>query len=88
MGRFLTKSTSRGLYPEHISMSQDTSPHHMASVAVGWALAQTATDVLKVGKGVVETATSDNVQVIALLACEGFGTTLAMSVESTTKAYK
>lgn len=49
------------------------------AVTASWALARTTTDVLSISRGVFEAATTDNVQSLAILACEGFGATLAMS---------
>jgi hypothetical protein len=57
-------------------------------VTASWALSQTANDVVAVSKGVLAAATSDNVQALALLACESFGTTLAMSLESSAKVHQ
>ena len=57
----------------------------MSQITATWAISQTATDVVGVSKGILEAATSDNVQPIALLAGEKFGATLAISVESTRK---
>lgn len=43
-----------------------------------WALHETSNGVLAVAKGILTAATSDNVQPLALLACEAFGATLAI----------
>lgn len=56
-------------------------------VRLSWALAQTTTDVLGVSRGILEAATTDNVQALALLACEAFGATLPMSTESKSKVH-
>ena len=53
-----------------------------------WAISQTATDTLSISREVVIAATSDNIQVIALLACEGFGATLPICAESCAKAHQ
>ena len=53
-----------------------------------WAISQTATDTLSISKEVVIAATSDNIQVIALLACEGFSATLPICAESCAKAHQ
>jgi len=59
----------------------------MSSVpATQWALDRTAGGAYTVSRGFLEAATADNVQTTALLACEAFGTTVAMSPESCTKA--
>lgn len=44
-----------------------------------WNLDHTASDGLRISKAILQAATSDNVQVLAILACEKFGATLAMS---------
>ena len=54
-------------------------------IAASWTITQTATDLVGVSKGILEAATSDNVQPIALLAAEKFGATLAMSLETCRK---
>ncbi|MCJ1394001.1 hypothetical protein MMC18_006878 [Xylographa bjoerkii] len=48
------------------------------SLALPWTLDQTIDHFLKVGTDVLLTATRDNVQPIAILACEKFGATLAI----------
>ena len=53
-----------------------------------WAISQSVTDALSISKGMVVAATSDNIQIIALLACEGFGATLPMCAESCAKAHQ
>ena len=58
----------------------------MSRAIIGtWALSETANDALSVSKGLVAAATSDNIQVIALLACESFGATLPTCSESSKK---
>lgn len=59
----------------------------MGDIALSWNLAQSVTDAIPIPRGILEAATSDNIQPIALVACEGFGTTLAMSSETTAKMY-
>lgn len=49
------------------------------SVQLQWSLDVTVGNAVKVARGILEAATSDNVQPLAILACERFGTTLAMS---------
>jgi hypothetical protein len=51
----------------------------MTHVAVSWAFAQTVDGVLQVTRDAALAASGDNVQPIALLACERFGATLAIS---------
>lgn len=48
-------------------------------VTTTWALTESSRDVLSVSRGIMQAATSDNVQVIALAAAEAFGATIAMS---------
>lgn len=43
-----------------------------------WTLDETTDNLLTVGKDLMRVATSDNVQPIALLACERFGLTITM----------
>ena len=50
-----------------------------------WALSETAGGVLTVSKGLLEAASSDNVQPLALLSTEAFGTVLPISPETRTK---
>ena len=52
-----------------------------------WSLDRTSNDIVGVARGVLEAATTDNVQALALLACESFGASVAMSPESCHKAY-
>jgi len=56
-------------------------------IAIQWSLNQATSDLIEVSKGMIAAATSDNVQVLALLAGESFGATLAMSRETCDKAY-
>ena len=57
----------------------------MAGVGVSWALAQTVDGALKLSREAALAATSDNVQPLALVACERFGGTLAVSSLARTK---
>lgn len=50
----------------------------MSQISTSWALQQTSNDVFSVAKGVLQAATSDNVQPLALLAVEAFGATVAI----------
>ena len=43
-----------------------------------WALHETTNEVFAIAKGILTAATSDNVQPLALMACEAFGATLAI----------
>ena len=43
-----------------------------------WSLDSTTTKTISVAKDVLHAATSDNVQPLALIACEKFGATLAI----------
>jgi hypothetical protein len=52
-----------------------------------WALDRTSKDVIGVSRDFLIAATSDNVQPLALIACERFGAGVAMSPESCHKAY-
>lgn len=47
-------------------------------VSVQWALNETSDSAIKVARGVLQAATNDNVQPLALLAAEAFGSTLAI----------
>ncbi|KAL9107952.1 MAG: hypothetical protein Q9187_008358 [Circinaria calcarea] len=49
--------------------------------AVQWSLNETSATTLTVARGLVKAATSDDVQPLALRACEQFGTTLPMTAE-------
>ncbi|CAF9911630.1 hypothetical protein IMSHALPRED_010529 [Imshaugia aleurites] len=57
--------------------------HHVPTLT--WSLDSTAIDTISVAKGVIRAATSDNVQPLALNACEKFGATLAMCPETNKK---
>jgi len=59
----------------------------MGTLMPQWNLDRTSNDVIRISRGVLEAATSDNIQVLALVACESFGTNIAMSPESCHKAY-
>lgn len=58
-------------------------PH--APPTLTWSLDSTASATLSVAKDVIRAATSDNVQPLALIACEKFGATLAMCEETNKK---
>ena len=53
-----------------------------------WVISQSIKVALNISKGVVTAASSDNIQVTALLACEGFGATLPICAESCAKAHQ
>ena len=57
------------------------------AVTAQWSISQTAANTLSISKGVIAAATSDNIQVIALLACEGFGVTIPMCPEICAKVH-
>ena len=59
----------------------------MSSILPQWSLDRTSNDLIGISTGFLKAATSDNVQALALLACESFGTVVAMSPESCHKAY-
>ncbi|KAF2962712.1 hypothetical protein GQX73_g10859 [Xylaria multiplex] len=50
-----------------------------------WSLNETSGSVYSIARGVLEAATSDNVQPLAIMACEQFGNTLAISRETLLK---
>jgi len=56
-----------------------------SSVQAQWSLSATAQAFISVARGTLVAATSDNVQVLAILACQRFGSTLAMSSEAIAK---
>jgi hypothetical protein len=51
---------------------------HRQPVNISWSLDTTASNTVTVASGIIRAATSDNVQVLALGACELYGATLAM----------
>ncbi|KAI3317171.1 hypothetical protein HD806DRAFT_393521 [Xylariaceae sp. AK1471] len=55
------------------------------AVQAQWSLNETSDSVYSIAKGVLQAATSDNVQPLALMACEQFGNTLAISRETRLK---
>jgi hypothetical protein len=55
------------------------------AVALQWNLDMTSSSALQVMQGLLRAATSDNVQPLALLACERFGATIAMSPDTCRK---
>lgn len=50
-----------------------------------WSLDHTSTSVVGMARGILHAATTDNVQPLAILACEQFGNTLAMSQDTIRK---
>ena len=60
----------------------------MSNLTKSWALNQTATDTISLATGVLAAATSDNVQALAILACEGLGATIPMTAEIRSKVNK
>ncbi|EHK17781.1 uncharacterized protein TRIVIDRAFT_205508 [Trichoderma virens Gv29-8] len=55
------------------------------SIAAQWSLDGTVDSALSVSRGLIRAATSDNIQPLALLACEKFGGTIAMCHETCRK---
>jgi len=55
------------------------------SLSLQWSLDSTSLSALSFGRGILQAITSDNIQPIALLACEKFGTTPPVSVETSLK---
>lgn len=53
-----------------------------------WGLEKTADSAISISRGILQAATSDNVQPLAILACERFGNTLAMCPETCRKVEK
>lgn len=62
-------------------------PRNMGAIALQWSLDQTSDHLIDVWRGYLRAATSDNVQALALVACEGFGAVVAMSPESCHKVF-
>lgn len=58
------------------------------SLALQWNLDVTVGSSVKIAAGVLHAATSDNVQPLAIMACEAFGANLAMSTETCLKMEK
>jgi len=56
-----------------------------SAIQAQWSLDETGLVAWNTLKGIVTAATSDNVQALALMACERFGNTLAMSDETNKK---
>lgn len=50
-----------------------------------WSLDHTASSTLSVARGIIEATTKDNIQPLALVACERFGATLPMCSETSRK---
>lgn len=53
-----------------------------------WGLEKTADSAISISRGLLQAATSDNVQPLAIMACERFGNTLAMCPETCRKVEK
>lgn len=60
----------------------------MSAVQAQWSLDSTSSSTLTIARGLLTAATSDNVQPLALLACERFGSTLAMCDDTINKVEK
>ena len=58
------------------------------SLALQWSLDETTDHFLRVGRNLIRAATIDNVQPLAILACEQFGATLAISPMTRLKVEK
>ncbi|RSL77079.1 hypothetical protein CEP51_009385 [Fusarium floridanum] len=54
----------------------------LTPLSLQWSLDNSAHSVVSVAKGALQAATSDNIQVLAILSCERFGNTVAMSPET------
>jgi len=57
----------------------------MMSIQAQWNLDSTSDSAISIARGILRAATSDNVQPLAILACERFGCTIAMSQETCRK---
>lgn len=57
----------------------------IAPPTLQWSLDSTASTTFSVARNVIRAATTDNVQALALIACEKFGATLAMCEETNKK---
>ena len=75
------------LQPATIAIIHNTRVTTMthAPPTLTWSLDSTASTTISVAKDVIRAATSDNVQALALMACEKFGATLAMCPETNKK---
>ena len=58
------------------------------SVQAQWSLDSTSSSAVSISRGILRAATSDNVQPLAIIACERFGNTIAMSPEACLKIEK
>ena len=56
-----------------------------AAPSLQWSLDQIAGGVISITRGLIQAATSDNVQISALLACEQFETTLPINTTTRIK---
>ena len=54
-------------------------------LSMQWSLNESSSGVLAMTRGLIKATTSDNIQPLALMACEQFGTTLPMSTETRLK---
>ena len=57
----------------------------MSAPQLQWDLSRSVGDTLAIGQGIIRAATTDDVQILALLACERFGATLAICQETCRK---
>lgn len=58
---------------------------HIPPTQSVWAISDTASDALTISRGIMEAATSDNINPLALINCESFGATLPLSIETRVK---
>src|SRR5450432_4167983 len=56
------------------------------ALSLQWSLDNTSVNTLSIGRGLIQAITGDNIQPLALLACEKFGTTLPVCIETSLKA--
>ncbi|KAL8948744.1 MAG: hypothetical protein Q9222_005097 [Ikaeria aurantiellina] len=54
----------------------------MANFMAQWSVDRTSKDTIQLATGILEAATTDGVQALALFACELFGTNVAMSADA------
>lgn len=57
----------------------------MSAPALQWDLSRSVDSTFAVSQGIIRAATTDNVQILALLACERFGATLAVCQDTCRK---
>jgi hypothetical protein len=57
----------------------------MSVISLQWGLNETAGSSFSIAKGLIKAASSDNIQALALITCEAFGSTLAICQETCMK---